>query len=67
MGVYIAVIVILILFTTWLQGVVANFALNSGVGLITGLAPTLAAMVAGFVQMLALFPLEKFVLFKEQK
>lgn len=67
MWVYIIVIVSLILFSTWLQGVVANLALNSGFSVIVGLAPTLAAMAAGTVQMLVLFPLEKFVLFKEQK
>lgn len=67
MWVYIGVIVTLILFSTWLQGVVANLALNSGMSVINGLAPTLAAMAAGTVQMLVLFPLEKFVLFKERK
>lgn len=67
MGVYIAVICALILFSTWLQGVVANLALNSGIGVLEGLAPTIAAMAAGTVQMLVLFPLEKFVLFKERK
>lgn len=67
MWLYIGVIVVLILFSTWLQGVVANLALNSGIGAIAGLAPTIAAMVAGTFQMLVLFPLEKFVLFKERK
>lgn len=64
---YLGTIAALILFSTWLQGVVANWALNSGVGFLAGLAPTLAAMAAGNVQMLVLFPLEKFVLFKERK
>lgn len=64
---YIAVIAALILFSTWLQGVVANWALNSGIPVFAGLAPTLAAMAAGNVQMLVLFPLEKYVLFKERK
>lgn len=67
MWVYIGVIVVLILFSTWLQGVVANAALNSGISAIAGLAPTIAAMAAGTLQMLVLFPLEKFVLFKERK
>lgn len=67
MWVYIGTIVTLILFSTWLQGVVANVAMNSGIAAIVGLAPTLAAMAAGTVQMLVLFPLEKFVLFKERK
>lgn len=63
---YIGTIAALILFSTWLQGVVANWALNSGIAFLTGLAPTLAALAAGNVQMLVLFPLEKFVLFKER-
>lgn len=63
---YIGVIAGLILFSTWLQGVVANLAIHSGTKLIEGLAPTLAAMAAGTFQMLVLFPLEKFVLFKER-
>lgn len=67
MWVYIGTIITLILFSTWLQGVVANVAINSGIAAVAGLAPTLAAMAAGTVQMLVLFPLEKFVLFKERK
>lgn len=63
---YIGTIAALILFSTWLQGVVANWALHSGIAALAGLAPTLAAMAAGTVQMLVLFPLEKFVLFKER-
>lgn len=65
--VYICIIIALILFSTWLQGVVANVAISSGVAAIAGLAPTLAAMAAGTFQLLVLFPLEKFVLFKERK
>lgn len=67
MWVYLGVIAALILFSTWLQGVVANWALGSDIAVLAGLAPTLAAMAAGNVQMLVLFPLEKFVLFKERK
>lgn len=67
MWVYIGVIFALILFSTWLQGVVANWAMGSGISVLSGLAPTLAAMAAGTVQMLVLFPLEKFVLFRERK
>lgn len=63
--IYIAVIVLLILFSTWLQGVVANRLLASEVALFVNLAPTLAAAVAGTMQFLILFPLEKYVLFKE--
>lgn len=67
MWVYIGVIVALILFSTWMQGAVANLALKSGIAFLMGLAPTLAAMAAGTFQMLVLFPLEKYVLFKERK
>lgn len=63
---YIGTIAALILFSTWLQGVVVNWALHSGISVLVGLSPTLAAMAAGNVQMLVLFPLEKFVLFKER-
>ncbi len=67
MWAYLGAIIALILFSTWLQGVVANLALNCGIAAVAGLAPTLAAMAAGTVQMLVLFPLEKFVLFKERR
>lgn len=64
---YFGVIAALILFSTWLQGVLASRALNSGIGILSGLAPMLAAFAAGNVQIPVLFPLEKFVLFKEQR
>lgn len=64
---YFDVIAALILFSTWLQGVLASRALNSGIGILSGLAPMLAAFAAGNVQIPVLFPLEKFVLFKEQR
>lgn len=58
--IYIIVLVILILFTTWLQGYVT--ALLSKTSL-ASLARTIAAMLAGFIQVIVLFPLEKYVLF----
>ncbi|MCR5067979.1 MAG: hypothetical protein K6A14_07960 [Erysipelotrichaceae bacterium] len=57
---YFAVLIVLILFTTWLQGYIT--ALLKG----NPLARTIAAMAAGMVQVAVLFPLEKFVLFKEK-
>ncbi len=57
---YFAVLIFLILFTTWLQGYIT--ALLKG----NPLARTIAAMAAGMVQVAVLFPLEKFVLFKEK-
>jgi len=65
--VYVFVMVALILFSTWLQGVVANALLSTCLPFWSSLAPTLAAMSAGMVQMLILFPLEKFVLLKEKR
>ena len=61
---YMAVLFSLILFSTWLQGLIC--AKLSGTRLM-GLSRTLAAMAAGMVQMAVLFPLEKFVLFKRSK
>ncbi|MBR0137219.1 MAG: hypothetical protein IJM15_02305 [Erysipelotrichaceae bacterium] len=57
---YFAVLIFLILFTTWLQGYIT--ALLKG----NPLARTIAAMAAGLVQVAVLFPLEKYVLFKEK-
>ena len=58
---YFAVLIFLILFTTWLQGYIT--ALLKG----NPLARTIAAMAAGMVQVAVLFPLEKFVLFRKQR
>ena len=61
---YIGILILLILFSTWLQGLVANFFINLGV---EALAPTIGMSVAGFVQFVVLFPLQKFVLLREKK
>lgn len=63
LGVYLLVLTVLILFSTWLQGSLAAALAD------TALAPlsrTVAAMAAGLVQVAVLFPLEKFVLFKKE-
>lgn len=60
--IYLAVLIALILFSTWLQGRVV--ALLSG-GKLAKLARTIAASAAGLVQLAVLFPLEKYILFKE--
>lgn len=57
---YFAVLIFLILFTTWLQGYITAMMKNSSI------ARTVAALVAGMVQVAVLFPLEKYVLFKER-
>ena len=63
MIIYIVVLIALIFFSTWLQGRLT--ALLSG-GSLAPFARTLAAMAAGMVQFIVIFPLEKFVLFKEK-
>ena len=64
--IYIVIVFILIVISTYIQGVVANALLGVSVKFLNSLAPTIAAMVAGTFQMVVLFPLEKFVLFKEK-
>lgn len=63
MAIYLIVVFMLILFTTWLQGRVTAL-LTPGV--LAPYARTIAAMLAGSVQFMAIYPLEKFVLFKEK-
>ena len=60
--IYLAVLVALILFSTWLQGRIVG-ALREGK--LAPLARTIAASAAGLVQLAVLFPLEKYILFKE--
>ena len=64
LGIYIAVLVVLILFSTWLQGVIVNAIVRSGK--VTALAPTIAMLCANTLQLAVLFPLEKFVLFRDR-
>lgn len=62
--VYIVLLVILIAFFTWVQGLVVNWLTSLGA---EAIAPTVAGMVAGTGQMIIIFPLQKFVLLKEKK
>ena len=62
--VYIVVLVILIMFSTWFQGVLMNVFIVWGVEVI---GPFIAMNLAGFVQFLVLYPLQKFVLLRERK
>ena len=64
---YLIILFCLILFSTWLQGVVAGAMLASDRPLFRDLAPTVAMMCAGTLQLIVLFPLEKFVLLKERR
>jgi putative flippase GtrA len=59
---YFAVLTALILFTTWLQGYITAMLANTS---LASASRTIAAFAAGVVQVAVLFPLEKYVLFKE--
>ena len=61
---YLVILTALILFSTWLQGYVTAKLSETQLAV---LARTIAAMAAGMVQMLVLFPLEKFVLFRRKE
>jgi hypothetical protein len=65
--IYIILLACLILFSTWFQGVIANLVAGVKIAWIANLAPTVASLAAGFLQMVVLFPMEKFVLLKEKK
>ena len=65
--VYIAVIATLILLMTAFQKWLVSIITASSWHLLVVLAPTLAAMAAGTIQMAVLFPLEKYVLFKDRE
>ncbi len=64
--VYIAVVVVLIFVTTWVQGVLNNLFLSTSSSLLVKLAPTLAVIISGLIYTGVLFPLEKFVLFRKR-
>lgn len=65
--IYFAVLTALILFTTWLQGLIVGF-LNSGnFELLRKFSRTVASAAAGTVQLIVLFPLEKYVLLREKR
>jgi hypothetical protein len=57
----------LILFSTWFQGWLVGIIAKVNWSWIQPLARTIASLAAGFVQMVVLFPMEKFVLLKEKK
>lgn len=65
--IYIFLLVALILFSTWLQAAVFGWLSNIGIPVLVKLARTIAGLAAGLVQMLVLFPMEKFVLLKEKQ
>lgn len=63
---FVTVMALLILFSTWLQGVISNAVVEKSVSL-RPFANTIAAAACGFMQNLIVYPLEKFVLLKERK
>lgn len=62
--IYLVVLFLVIVLATWIQGLVTNLLIGVGLEVI---GPTLAAMAAGFIQFLILFPLQKYVLLREKK
>jgi len=58
---YFAVLILLILFTTWVQGILNSYFMTTS---LSALSRTLAAAIAGLIQLVVLYPLEKYVLFK---
>ena len=66
-AIYIVLMIALILFSTWFQGWLVGIIAKIPWSWIQPLARTIAGLAAGFVQMVVLFPMEKFVLLKEKK
>ena len=66
-AIYIVLMIALILFSTWFQGWLVGIIAKINWAWIQPLARTIAGLAAGFVQMVVLFPMEKFVLLKEKK
>ena len=60
------VMVFLIIFSTWLQGMIAASVIRNFPSA-RGFQNTIAAALCGFLQNLVVFPLEKFVLLREEK
>lgn len=66
-AIYIVLMIALILFSTWFQGWLVGVIAKIDIAVLQSLARTIAGLAAGFVQMVVLFPMEKFVLLKEKK
>ena len=63
LAVYLVILTILILFSTWLQGYITGRLSGTALAF---LDRTLAAMAAGLIQTAVLFPLEKYFLFRKR-
>lgn len=66
-AIYIVLMIALILFSTWFQGWLVGVIAKAPWEWLNSLARTIASLAAGFIQMVVLFPMEKFVLLKEKK
>ena len=66
-AIYIVLMIALILFSTWFQGWVVGLIAKAPWQWLNAAARTIAGLLAGFIQMVVLFPIEKFVLLKEKK
>jgi putative flippase GtrA len=66
-AIYIVLMIALILFSTWFQGWLVGIIAKINWAWIQPLARTIASLAAGFIQMVVLFPMEKFVLLREKK
>lgn len=66
-AIYIVLMIALILFSTWFQGWLVGVIAKAPWEWLNTLARTIAGLAAGFVQMVVLFPMEKFVLLREKK
>lgn len=65
-AIYIALLAVLIVVATWASGAIANLFAQTGIQFFVKLAPTIGSILAGAVYTLILFPIEKYVLFKER-
>ncbi len=65
--IYIVLMLALILFTTWMQGWLVGVMAKVSWAWLQTLARTIASLAAGLLQMIVLFPVEKFVLCREKK
>lgn len=63
---FVCVMAALILFSTWLQGTIANTVVQRSTSL-EKYANTIAAAACAFMQNLIVYPMEKFVLLRERK
>ncbi len=65
--IYLVILLALILFSTWIQGLVYGACTRVDNAFIHGIARLIATAAAGMLQFIIIFPLEKFWLLKEKK